>query len=196
MSDPTSTDSNPSDAADAAAASLPRQMAAMTRALLQSPTRHVLGLLTMSVIVVVVLTAYGQVRLNRWNRPFYNALSHHEFHGFLVQLGVFGVIAGSLLILNVAQQWLTQMLTLKLREGLMDDLLQIWLTPRRAFHLAHAGPIGVNPDQRMHEDALHLTQLSGTLSIGLLQATVLLAAFVNVLWGISRGFALRLGHTT
>ncbi len=196
MSDTTSPDSNPSDAADAASASLPRQMAAMTRALLQSPTRHVLGLLTAGIIIVVVVTAYGQVRLNRWNRPFYDALSHREFHGFLVQLGVFGVIAGSLLILNVAQEWLNQMLTLKLREGLMDDLLRIWLTPRRAFQLAHAGPIGVNPDQRMHEDALHLTQLSATLSIGLLQATVLLAAFVNVLWGISQGFALRLGHVT
>ena len=196
MSDTRPPNSNPAADADAAAASLGRQLRAMLRALLRSPTRPVLALLSAATVVVVVATAYGQILLNRWNRPFYNALAQHEFHEFLVQLGVFGVIAGSLLILNVAQQWLVQMLTLKLREGLMNDLLQIWLTPRSAFRLAHAGPIGVNPDQRMHEDARHLTELSATLSIGLLQATVLLAAFVDVLWGISRGFVLHLDHTT
>jgi len=198
MSDTTTPDSNPPAGADsdAAAATLARQLRAMTRALLESPARNVLGLLAAGAVLVVVATAYGQIRLNRWNRPFYDALSQRKFHEFLVQLGVFAVIGGSLLILNVAQQWVTQMLELKLREGLMHDLLRIWLTPRRAFRLAHAGPIGVNPDQRMHEDARHLTELSATLSIGLLQATVLLAAFVNVLWAISRNFALRLGHMT
>jgi len=101
---------------------------------------------------------------------------------------VFGLIAGSLLILNVAQQWLTQMLSLKLRAGLITDLIQNWMRPGRAFRLAHAGPIGVNPDQRLHEDARHLTELSATLGVGLLQASILLAAFVEVLWSISRAF--------
>lgn len=195
---PAGTDATDSQATahQATTAGLARQMRMMTHALIHSSARKVLALLSGFIVLIVVATAYGQIRLNQWNRPFYDALSHREFGEFLVQLGVFAVIAGSLLILNVAQQWLSQMLTLKLREGLMNDLLQVWLAPRRAFRLAHAGPIGVNPDQRMHEDARHLTELSATLSIGLLQATVLLAAFVRVLWGISRGFSMRLGHTT
>ena len=49
------------------------------------------------------------------------------------------------------------------------------MAPRRAFRLANAGAIGVNPDQRMHEDARHLTELSADLGIGLLQASMLLA---------------------
>ncbi len=197
MSDTTSPDPGwPGGPQAASISGLARQVRMMTRALLQSPTRRALALLVAGIVIVVAATAYGQIRLNSWNRPFYNALSQRQFHEFVVQLGVFGLIAGSLLILNVAQQWLTQMFTLKLREGLMNDLLQVWLTPRGAFQLAHAGPIGVNPDQRLHEDARHLTELSATLSIGLLQATILLAAFVNVLWVISRGFALHLGRTT
>ena len=48
--------------------------------------------------------------------------------------------------------------------------------------------IGVNPDQRMHEDTRHLTELSTDLGIGLLQATLLLVSFIGVLWGLSRGF--------
>jgi vitamin B12/bleomycin/antimicrobial peptide transport system ATP-binding/permease protein len=169
------------------------QVRMMTLALLRSPVRNTVLLLGLGLVAVIIATAYGQVRLNRWNRPFYNALSAHQLDQFLVQLGVFGVIAASLLVLNVGQQWLSQMLTLKLRQGLVLDLVENWLRPRRAFRLAHAGPIGVNPDQRMHEDTRHLTELSATLGIGLLQASILLFAFVDVLWALSSNFALRLG---
>lgn len=79
---------------------------------------------------------------------------------------VFAVIAGGLLILNVAQTWLNQTRKMKLREGLTRDLVDQWLEPNRAFRLAGAGEIGVNPDQRVHEDARHLTELSTDLGIG------------------------------
>ncbi|HEX4025177.1 MAG TPA: ABC transporter ATP-binding protein/permease [Steroidobacteraceae bacterium] len=176
---------------EAAHFGLLRQLRVMARALWGSPTRNTLLALWLGIFVVVAATAYGQIRLNSWNRPFYDALSHRQFPAFLRQLGVFGVIAGSLLVLNVGQQWLAQMLSLKLRAGLVTDLVHAWMLPRRAFRLAHAGPMGVNPDQRLHEDARHLTELSATLGIGLLQASILLAAFVEVLWSISRGFSLR-----
>jgi len=176
---------------EAAQSGLLPQLGMMRRALWNSPVRNTLLALGLAIFVVVAATAYGQIRLNAWNRPFYNALSDRQFPQFLVQLGVFGLIAGSLLVLNVAQEWLAQMLSLKLRAGLVTDLVQNWMAPRRAFRLAHAGPMGVNPDQRMHEDARHLTELSATLGIGLLQASILLAAFVAVLWNISRGFAFR-----
>ena len=67
------------------------------------------------------------------------------------------------------------------------------MLPRRAFRLANAGPIGVNPDQRMHEDARHLTELSADLGIGLLQASILLVTFVSVLWALSADFAFHIG---
>ena len=101
---------------------------------------------------------------------------------------IFAEIAGGLLVLNVAQTWLNQMLRLRLREGLTRDLIGEWMRPRRAFRLANAGAIGVNPDQRMHEDAHHLTDLSTDLGIGLLQATILLVSFIGVLWSLSAGF--------
>ena len=47
-----------------------------------------------------------------------------------MQLGVFGVIAGALLVLNVFQRWLAEMIKLKLREGLTRDLVDLWMLPR------------------------------------------------------------------
>jgi len=179
-----------------AEASLFSQLDMMVRALWASPARSAIVGLTGTAVAVVVATAYGQVRLNRWNQPFYDALSRRNLRGFAMQLLVFAVIAGGLLLLNVGQRWLGEMLKLKLREGLVHDLVEGWMQPRRAFQLESAGPIGVNPDQRMHEDTRHLTELSSDLALGLVQASALLVSFVGVLWSISRGFSLQIGGVT
>jgi putative ATP-binding cassette transporter len=164
------------------------QLRMVIGALWNSPVRNTLLLMGTALSLVIIATAYGQIRLNSWNQPFYDALSRRNMGQFLTQLGVFGVIAGALLSLNVGQKWLGETLKLKLREGLAHDLIANWMLPGRAFRLASAGPIGVNPDQRMHEDARHLTELSADLGIGLLQASILLATFVSVLWALSNDF--------
>jgi vitamin B12/bleomycin/antimicrobial peptide transport system ATP-binding/permease protein len=189
-----SSDSHPPETEGAHSGLVP-QLGMVVRALLASPAGQSLIALTLVVFAVIVATAYGQVWLNRWNQPFYDALSRRDFRDFLVQLGVFFIIAGCLLILNVAQRWLVETLKVKMREGLAGDLIREWMSPRRAFWLANAGPMGVNPDQRMHDDARHLCELSGDLGSGLIQASVTLVAFIGVLWGLSRGFMLSLaGH--
>jgi vitamin B12/bleomycin/antimicrobial peptide transport system ATP-binding/permease protein len=165
------------------------QLRMMLNAFWASPLRNTLLWLAGVIFLVIVATAYGQIRLNRWNQPFYDALARRDFPEFLVQLGVFGIIAGAVLVLNVFQRWLAEIAKLKLREGLTRDLVDLWMFPRRAFRLASAGPIGVNPDQRMHEDARRLTELSADLGIGLLQAAILLVTFVGVLWALSADFA-------
>jgi putative ATP-binding cassette transporter len=179
---------------DIANSRLAPQLGMMTRALWTAPVRNTLLLLSGAIFVVIAVTAYGQIRLNAWNQPFYDALSRRDFAQFLRQLGVFGLIAGALLVLNVAQRWLGETLKIKLRLGLGRDLIQNWLQPGRAFRLSLAGPIGVNPDQRMHEDARHLTELSADLGIGLLQSSILLGTFVEVLWSLSNNFAFHLGQ--
>ena len=180
---------NSAEAEERANSGLFPQLEMMARALWASRVRNTLFLLSGSIFLVVAVTAYGQIRLNTWNQPFYDALSRRDFAQFLDQLGIFGIIAGALLVLNVGQRWLGETLKLKLRQGLALDLIQNWLVPGRAFRLANSGPMGVNPDQRMHEDARHLTELSTDLGIGLLQSSILLASFVKVLWSLSNNFA-------
>ena len=159
----------------------------MASAFWASRQRNKLMTLTVALIAVVGATAYMQIRLNSWNRPFYNALTDKNMPDFLAQLGVFGELAGILLVLNVIQMWLNQSSKVVLRQGLVNDLLGEWLMPKRAFRLSNSGPLGVNPDQRLQADAQHLTDLSTELGIGLLQSSLLLLTFVGVLWGLSRG---------
>jgi putative ATP-binding cassette transporter len=178
---------------DTANSRLAPQLGMMIRALWSAPVRNTLLLLSGAMFVLIAVTAYGQIRLNAWNQPFYDALSRRDFAQFLEQLGVFGLIAGALLVLNVAQRWVGETVKIKLRQGLVHDLIQNWMRPGRAFRLSLAGPIGVNPDQRMHEDARHLTELSADLGIGLLQSSILLGTFVSVLWSLSNNFVFHVG---
>jgi putative ATP-binding cassette transporter len=173
---------------------LVRELRMMLRALAGSSVRKRLLGLGASVTAVVVVTSYAQILLNRWNKPFFDALSRRDLHDFLFQLGVFFVIAGALLVLNVGQRWLVETLKVRLREGLVQDLLRDWLMPRRAFWLANAGPMGVNPDQRIHEDARKLCELSADLGTGLLQSAILFGSFAGVLWVLSSTFNFRIAH--
>jgi putative ATP-binding cassette transporter len=174
----------------AAQDSLLSEIIGMASVLWTSRQRNRLLMLTAALIAVVGATAYAQVKLNAWNRPFYNALTRKDMPAFVEQIGVFAVLAGILLVLNVGQTWLNQRSKVVLREGLVNGLLNEWLSPRRAFRLSNSGAMGANPDQRLQADAQHLTDLTTELGIGLLQSTLLLLLFIGVLWGLSRGMFL------
>ncbi|OUM00670.1 ABC transporter ATP-binding protein/permease [Variovorax sp. JS1663] len=166
-----------------------RQVGELLGALRRSTVGKTLVALAAGIVVVVALTAYGQIELNSWNKPFYDAISRRDLGDFIDQLVIFAVIAGVLLVLNVAQRWLTETLQLRLREALVTDLVGLWLLPRRAFWLQGSGPMGAHPDQRMHDDTLKLCDLSITLGVGLLQAAMLFGSFAGVLWVLSKDFS-------
>ena len=83
------------------ASSLRDQVATIKRALLSSPVRKWLVWTSVGIMAVIVATSIGQVLLNRWNQPFYDALARRDMAAFLHQLLVFAMIAGGLLVLNI-----------------------------------------------------------------------------------------------
>jgi putative ATP-binding cassette transporter len=175
---------------------LVHQLRELLIALWLSPGRRSLTLLIIGTVFVICATAAAQVGVNAWNRPFYEAIAERNFPAFLDQLLVFAVIAGCLLVLNVAQAWLREMIKLKSREWLTRDLFGEWLKPDQSIRLGEAGEIGINPDQRIHEDARRLTELSADLGVGLLQASLLLLSFLGVLWSISGALDIWIGGTS
>jgi putative ATP-binding cassette transporter len=164
---------------------LVRALRAFLVTLWSTQGRRMLSLLTVSIVFVIGATVVVQVALNAWNKPFYDAIQQRDLSAFAYQSLVFVAIAGSLLVLNVAQAWLREMIKLKSREWLTRDLFDQWLVPGRAVRLAYAGEVGVNPDQRVQQDTSQLTELAAELGIGLLQSSLLLVAFLGVLWQLS-----------
>ena len=173
--------------------SLTHQLGVLARAVNRTPGRTRLYLLAGGMVLVIVATAAMQVRLNAWNQPFYDAIERRDLPEFLRQLWVFFVIAGILLVLNVAQTGANQLIRVRLRELATTDLIGNWMTRKRAARISRAGEIGVNPDQRIQADAQNLTELTTDLGVGLLQSTVLLASFIGVLWILSQGIVIPIG---
>jgi vitamin B12/bleomycin/antimicrobial peptide transport system ATP-binding/permease protein len=172
------------------------QVGSLLHALGASPERRRLIWLTAGIIAVLCAIVVGQVRLNVWQGDFYDALEQRHFDAFLHQVGVFLVIVSVLLTLVVSQTWLQEMIKVRLREWMTHDLLDEWLAPKRAYRMQFAGEIGVNPDQRMQEDARHLTELSASLGVGFLQASLLLVSFLGVLWVLSEQVVFVIGGSS
>jgi putative ATP-binding cassette transporter len=182
--------------AEVARAGAGPQARMILRAILASPAGKRVVWLATALIVAILVTSYGQVILNDWNQPFYDAITRRDLNEFLYQLGVYFIIVSCLLVLDVSQRWITETFKFRLREGLTRDLLKLWMVPRRAFWLATSGgQMAVNPDQRISEDAEKLCNISADLSIGLFRASVLLVSFAGVLWTISNDFTFRVGDT-
>ncbi|MBB3316349.1 MULTISPECIES: ABC transporter ATP-binding protein/permease [unclassified Rhizobium] len=173
--------------------SLGYRLKVMFSAFWHSPVRGKVLVIAPALIGIILATAYATVILNQWNAPFYDSIARRDLPGFFHQLKVFAVIAGILLLLNVVQAWLNQMTAVYMREGLTRDLVSQWLQRKRALRLSASGLIGVNPDQRLHEDARNLAESTTSLMIGLVQATILLISFIGVLWDLSSGFVFRFG---
>lgn len=170
--------------------SVRHQLRVLLKAVNRTPGRARLYLLAGALLLVIIATAVMQVQLNAWNRPFYDAIERRDLDEFLRQLGVFFMIAGVLLVLNVAQTGFNQLIRVRLRELATTDLIGNWMTRKRAARIGRAGEIGVNPDQRIQADTQTLTELTTDLGVGLVQASVLLASFIGVLWLLSEGVVL------
>jgi putative ATP-binding cassette transporter len=162
------------------------QLMYLLRALGATPRHRLrLGGLAFGLVVVVCAVAFGQIKLNAWNGAFYDLLARRSFSDLDTELGIFLIIASGLLLLVVAQTWLQETIKIRLREWLTHDLLDNWLRPKRPYLLAHAGEVGVNPDQYVQADARQLAELTATLGFGLLQSSLLLGSFAGVLWVLS-----------
>jgi len=173
-----------------------RQLLLLAREINATPGHFGLYAFAAIIVAVIVATAAMQVVLNAWNQPFYDAISRKDFGEFVHQLFVFFELVAVLLVLNVSQTGCNQFIRLKLRQLATTDLIENWMTDRRAARIARAGQIGVNPDQRIHQDAHHLTDLSTDLGVGLVQAAILLLGFIGVLWVLSDGILLSFGGRT
>jgi len=158
-----------------------------------SPDRRTLVWLVIGLVIVIVSNMGSQLWLNEWQGHFYDALERRDWPSFVAESLNFLKIAGTLLVLVVGQTWLTEMIKIRLRSWLTENLLDNWLVSKHTYLLTFAGEAGVNPDQRIHEDTRHFAELTADLGASLLQASLMLVSFVGVLWVLSEQVKFDIG---
>jgi putative ATP-binding cassette transporter len=150
-------------------------------------------------IVLIMLnlgSVYISVRINIWNRDFFNAIQKFNWPAFKHQFIVFGILATTAIIVTVYQIYLQQMLQIRWRRWLTKQYLNTWLDERAYYRLQLQDGGTDNPDQRIADDLDLFTRHSLALVIGtsgFLNAGVTLVSFLGILWTLSGASVFPLG---
>jgi vitamin B12/bleomycin/antimicrobial peptide transport system ATP-binding/permease protein len=158
--------------------------------------------LLLSVVALNLGNVYISVRINQWNKAFFNALQKVDAGAFFQQLGIFTLLAGLFIVMAVYALYLNQMLQIRWRRWLTRKYLSIWLGDRAYYRLQLSNTADTpgldlrwadNPDQRISDDLNMFTTYALSLSLGLLTSVVSLASFLLILWGLSGPAAIPMG---
>ena len=142
-------------------------------------------LLAAGVVALTLLQIAIQIRLNLWNRDFFNALGARDWNAFVGVMGMFAFLAGSAMGVAVYQVYLKQLLQLRWRRWLTATLVSAWLENGRHYQLNFIGAGVDNPDQRIAENVRGATELAAEFALGILNAVLTLVSFTGILWMLS-----------
>src|ERR1700716_1157873 len=136
--------------------------------------------LLLAVIALNFGSVYIGVRMNEWNRGFYNALQTYDKPELFRQFGIFCLLGGCAMLISVNALYLNQRLQIRWRRWLTRRYLTSWLNDRAYYHLQQLSTTD-NPDQRISEDLSQFTVYAMNLSVGLISSVVSLVSFLFIL---------------
>ena len=158
-----------------------------------SEERWMARLLAFGVIALTLLQTGIAVRINLWNRDFFNALESRDWNLFIYQIGIFALLCSATMAVAVYQVYLKQLLQLRWRRWVTARLTDEWLENSRHYQLPFIEPDVDNPDQRISENTKHATEQAVEFSLGIFNATVTLLSFIGILWTVSGALDVTLG---
>jgi peptide/bleomycin uptake transporter len=143
---------------------------------------------TATIVLAVWYSVQLDVQINEWFGRFYDtlqlalskpgAVSLETFNNHLYE---FASIAGLFVVINVVfNGFLVNHWTFRWRQSMAEYYQENWTHAR---HIEGAS-------QRLQEDTLKFARITESLGIGLLEAILSLAAFIPVLWGLSKGITM------
>lgn len=138
---------------------------------------------------------FVSVRINAWNRSFYNALAAFDSGSLFAQLVIFCILVVFAISMSVYGQYLSQMLQVRWRRWLTGRYLEGWLEEGAYYQLELTDKTD-NPDQRISEDIQQFTAYVLSLSIGLISSIASLSSFLVILWGLSGPGDIPIGKWT
>ena len=148
--------------------------------------------LLFGVIGLNLTNVYISIRINQWNKDFYNALQTFDKGEVFRQIGIFCILAAGAATISVYALYLNQMLQIRWRRWLTRKYVGDWLANRNYYRLQFITTTD-NPDQRIAEDVQQFVTYVMTFSVGLLTSSVSLISFLVILWGLSGSLDVPLG---
>jgi putative ATP-binding cassette transporter len=162
--------------------SMPRAFWAMASGFWKGRTAREAWLLTLAILALVAVTIGVQYGINRWNRTFFDALDAKDTARVSAEMLVFAGLAAAAVTAMVVQVFCRLTLQARWRRWLSASLAGQWLEERRFYQMNIAAPEIDGPEFRMTDDVRIATEPLVDFAIGLLNAILMAAVFVGVLW--------------
>jgi vitamin B12/bleomycin/antimicrobial peptide transport system ATP-binding/permease protein len=146
--------------------------------------------LTIFLIVINQLQVGIIVRLNFFNRDWFNSLQNKDqaaFWNLLLTVFLFWVMI--LVISNLIEYFLENVLKIRWREYLVERYGERWLGQATHYRMGFAGQAD-NPDQRIAEDTRGFINNTYAFSISLISTISNLVSFSIILWSIPAQFTI------
>jgi putative ATP-binding cassette transporter len=125
------------------------------------------------------------IRLNLWNADFFDALERRSMDRFVTQTGILALIVAGAVLANAFHMVARRRLNIAWRAWLTQRVIGDWMAQARHYQVAQIPGDHDNPDGRIAEDIRIATEYAIDLAHTLLYATLVLVAFVGLLWTLS-----------
>src|SRR3954449_209389 len=158
-----------------------------------SGERWTAWLISGGLIALTLLQIGIAIRLNIWNRDFFNSLESRDWNAFVTQMGMFALLCTATMGVAVYQTYIKQLLQLRWRRWLTAKLVDRWLAEGRYYQLGFIEAGVDNPDQRISENTKHTTEQAVEFSLGIFEKAVTLISFIGILWTVSGALDVSLG---
>jgi putative ATP-binding cassette transporter len=152
--------------------------------------------LAIGVIGLSLLQIAVQIRLNLWNKSFFDALEAKDWPAFIATMWLFALLASASMGIAVYQVYLKQLLQLRWRRWLTSRLVDGWLANGHHYQVNFIGTGVENPDQRIAENTHFATDMAVEFTLGILNALLTLVSFLGILWTLSGVLHFAIGGTT
>jgi vitamin B12/bleomycin/antimicrobial peptide transport system ATP-binding/permease protein len=183
----------PADLGGAETGGLLRRVARLAMPYFWSDEKWMARMLVAGIVALTLMQLAVQIRLNIWNKDFYNALEARDWNAFLGIMGLFAFLAAAAMGIAVYQVYLKQLLQLRWRRWLTSKLVSAWLENGRHYQLNFIGAGVDNPDQRIAENVRGATELAVEFALGIFSAVLTLVSFMSILWVLSGTLQITLG---
>ncbi|HHR6130689.1 TPA: ABC transporter ATP-binding protein/permease [Providencia alcalifaciens] len=131
-------------------------------------------------------SVWFNVKMNMWNGDFYNALQKLDGQALYGLLQYFVILVSGLIFVVVMGTYLKQMLIIRWRKGMTEQVLGRWLSSKsKHYMLRLASQEPDNPDQRIAEDIRLLIESTLNLLVTFLHSMLTLISFAAILWTLS-----------
>jgi vitamin B12/bleomycin/antimicrobial peptide transport system ATP-binding/permease protein len=148
-----------------------------------------IGRLFLFVIIGINLAqVYILIIFNQWYGRLNNALQQKNSSAFGEEVILFFIIVGALIATQVIEYIITQYLIIRCQRWVTSHFSQLWLSSSTHYRMQFYGTKADNPDQRITEDIHLFVKETIEITIELFGKLLSLAAFIQVLWGLSATF--------